>query len=214
MVLNEEKMIMNDCSRLFRADNIKAFYSTAHKALVLSADVTINPYSDHVRICRNPLERLLPAPAVHEYMVVGTTRPGIDPDLVVKRTISASFSMDATPAKVAVYSMGIDNPERVEVSVDTQAPAVSTPPPQANPPTQTSTAAQTSPAASGTPVEATGWSHDFVLQDALTNAVAELRTAAGFRNPDVGLHFEVVAMGGQVGGFTLHTGVFVKVKAG
>jgi hypothetical protein len=63
-------------------------------------------------------------------------------------------------------------------------------------------------------VEAIGWSTDFVLQDALTNAVAALRTAAGFRNPDVGLHFEVAEIGGQIGGFTLHTGVFVKVKAG
>ena len=183
---------MIDCGRLFHADNINAFYSEAHKALVISAEVTINPYSDHVHICRNPLERLLPVPAVHEYIVVGTTRPGIHPDLAVKRTISASFPMDATPAKVAVYSMGIDNPDRVEIPVGTQPP-------------------QTSP--TGAPVEATGWSKDFVLQDALSNAVTELRAAAGFRNPDVGLGFEVVAMGGQVGGFTLHTGVFVKVKS-
>src|SRR4029077_10190792 len=90
----------------------KASYSTAHKALVISGEVTLNPYSDTVRICRNPLERFIPAPAVHEYMVIGTTRPGIHPDLVVKRTISASFPMDATPAKVAVYSMGIDNHDR------------------------------------------------------------------------------------------------------
>jgi hypothetical protein len=63
-------------------------------------------------------------------------------------------------------------------------------------------------------VEATGWSKDFVFQDALSNAVTELRAAAGFRNPDIGLAFEVVANGGQVGGFTLHAGVFVKVKTG
>jgi hypothetical protein len=213
MVLNEEKTIMNDCGRLFHAENIKAFYSTAHKALVLSAEVTINPYSDSVRICRNPLERLLPAPEVHEYIVVGTTRPGIHPDLVVNRTISASFPMDATPAKVAVYSMGIDNPERVEVSVGTEVPVVSTQPPQTSPSAQASTAPQSAPT-TGAAVEATGWSSDFVLQDALSNAVAELRAAAGFRNPDIGLHFEVVTIGGQVGGFTLHTGVFVTVKAG
>ena len=121
---------MNDCGRLFRADNIKASYSTAHKALVISGEVTLNPYSDSVRICRNPLERLIPAPAVHEYMVIGTTRPGIHPDLVVKRTISASFPMDATPEKVAVYSMGVDNPERVEVPVGTATPASGTQPPQ------------------------------------------------------------------------------------
>jgi hypothetical protein len=208
MALKEKEKIMNDCGRLFRADNIKASYSTAHKALVISGEVTLNPYSDTVRICRNPLERLIPAPAVHEYMVIGTTRPGIHPDLVVKRTISASFPMDATPEKVAVYSMGVDNPERVEVPVGTAAPASGTQPPQS--PAVGGGAPQTSPA----PVEATGWSTDFVLQDALTNAVAALRAAAGFRNPDVGLHFEVVAIGGQVGGFTLHTGVFVQVKAG
>ena len=158
---------MNDCGRLFHAENIKAFYSTAHKALVLSAEVTINPYSDSVRICRNPLERLLPAPEVHEYIVVGTTRPGIHPDLVVNRTISASFPMDATPAKVAVYSMGIDNPERVEVSVGTEVPVVSTEPPQTSPSAQASTAPQSAPT-TGAAVEATGWSSDFVLQDALS----------------------------------------------
>jgi hypothetical protein len=209
MALKEKEKIMNDCGRLFRADNIKASYSTAHKALVISGEVTLNPYSDTVRICRNPLERLIPAPAVHEYMVIGTTRPGIHPDLVVKRTISASFPMDATPEKVAVYSMGIDNPERVEVPVGTAAPALGTQPPAVGGGGQ-----QTSPTPTGAPVEATGWSTDFVLQDALTNAVAALRAAAGFRNPDIGLHFEVVAIGGQVGGFTLHTGVFVQVKAG
>ena len=202
---------MNDCGRLFRVDNVKAFYSTEHRALVISGEVTINPYSDSVRICRNPLELLLPPPAVHEYMVVGTSRPGIHPDLVVKHTITASFPMDATPEKVAVYSMGTDNPERVEVPVGTEIPAVTQSP---QTPTPTSAAPQTSPAPTGVPVEAIGWSTDFVLQDALTNAVAALRAAAGFRNPDVGLPFEVAAIGGQIGGFTLHTGVFVKVKAG
>jgi hypothetical protein len=209
MAMKEKEKIMNDCGRLFRADNIKASYCAAHKALVISGEVTLNPYADSVHICRNPLERLIPAPAVHEYMVIGTTRPGIHPDIVVKRTISGSFPMDGTPEKVAVYSMGIDNPERVEVPVGTAVPAVGTQSPAVE-----SGAPQTSPVSTGVPVEATGWSTDFVLQDALTNAVAELRTAAGFRNPDVGLHFEVVAIGGQVGGFTLHTGVFVQVKAG
>jgi hypothetical protein len=146
---------------------------------------------------------------MHEYMVVGMTRPGVHPDLVVKRRISASFPMDLTPAKVAVYVMGTDNPERVEVTVGSQ-------PVQTSPPAQESAASQTSTAskpATGEPAEATGWSTDFLLQDALSNAVTELRAAAGFRNPDIGLGFEVVAVGGQVGGFTRQTGVFVRVKA-
>jgi hypothetical protein len=196
--------MMIECCRLFPADKINAFYSTANKALVISAEVTINPYSDRVQICRNPLEQLLPAPAVHEYMVAGTTQPGLHPDLVVKRTISASFPMDATPAKVAVYSMGVDNPARAEISVGSQ-------PTQTSAPAQTRAAPQTGAPATGS-VEATGWSKDFVLQDALSNAVTQLRAAAGFRNPDIGLGFEVVAIGGQVGGFTLNTGVYVKVK--
>ena len=210
MALKEKEKIMNDCGRLFRADNIEASYSTTHKALVISAEVTLNPYADIVRICRNPLERLIPPPAVREYMVVGTTPPGIHPDLVVKRTISASFPMDATPEKVAVYSMGVDNPERVEVPVGTAASAVGT---QSSQPAVESGAQQTNATSTGAPVQATGWSTDFVLQDALTNAVTSLRKAAGFRNPDIGLHFEVVEIGGQIGGFTLHTGVFVTVKA-
>jgi hypothetical protein len=124
---------------------------------------------------------------------VGTTRPGIHPELLVKRTISASFPMDATPAKVAVYSMGVDNPERVEVPVGT---AADTQPPQT--PAVESGAQQTSPAPTVASVEATGWSTEFVLQDALTSAVAALRAAAGFRNPDIGLHFEVVRSAGRL----------------
>lgn len=197
---------MSNCVRLFEANNINAFYSSAQKALVISAEVTFNPTADSVQICRNPLERLLPAPPVHEYMVAGTARPGIHADLIVKETISASFPMDAAPAKVAVYSMGIDNPARVEVSVGTK-------PPQVNEPTQVSALAQTKAPVTGAAIQATGWSKDFVLQDALANAVNELRATAGFRNPDAGLHFDIVASGGQIGGFTLNTGVFVTVKA-
>lgn len=116
---------MSNCGRLFLADNLNAFYATAQRALVISAEVTLNPYSDHVQICRNPLEPVLPAPAVPEYMIVGTTRPGIHPALVVRRTVSASFPMDERPATVAVYSMGIDNPARVEVPVGTSPPQTS-----------------------------------------------------------------------------------------
>ena len=198
---------MTSCCHLFRAENIKAFHLTKEPTLVISADVTLNPFADDVRICRNPLERLLPAPAVHEYMVVSTTRPGIHPDLVVKRTITASFPMDSVPAKVAVYSMGVDNPARVEIPVGDQ-------PTQTSAPSTAAATAQTTTSSSSAPVQATGWSRDFVLQEALSNAVTELRAAAGFRNPDVGLRFQVAEIGGQVGGFTLNTGVFVTVKAG
>jgi hypothetical protein len=198
---------MTSCCHLFRAENIKAFHLTKEPTLVISAEVTLNPFSDDVRICRNPLERLLPAPAVHEYMIVSTTRPGIHPDLVVKRTITASFPMDSVPAKIAVYSMGLDNPARVEIPVGDQPTPTSAS-------STAAAAAQTTTSGSSAPVQATGWSRDFVLQEALSNAVTELRAAAGFRNPDIGLHFQVVEIGGQVGGFTLNTGVFVTVKAG
>jgi hypothetical protein len=196
---------MDNCCRLFHADNIKAFHLIAQPVLVVSAEVTLNPYADDVQICRNPLQ--LAPPAVREYTVVGSTRPGVHPELAVKRTITASFPMDSVPAKVAVYSMGIDNPVRQEISVGD-------PPGQTSTPVQPDAAPQTSTPAMSAPVEATGWSRNFVLQEALSSAVTELRAAAGFRNPDVGLHFQVVEMGGQVGGFTVNTGVFVKVKTG
>jgi len=46
-----------------------------------------------------------------------------------------------------------------------------------------STAPQTSISTTGARVEATSWSQDFVLQDALSDAVTQLRAAAGFRKP-------------------------------
>jgi hypothetical protein len=195
---------MSSCSRLFPADNVIAFYSVPLKLLIISAEVSVN-LSDKVQICRSPLDPLLPAPAVPQYTVEGATLPGIHPDLVIKRSVSASFALDVKPAKIAVYSRGVDNPVRVEVTVGL--------PPAPVAPAQASAPPNTTPPAPPVPLESTGWSTDFVLQDALANAITELRAAAGFRNPDVGLPFEVVAIGGRVGGFTLHTGVFVKLKA-
>jgi hypothetical protein len=111
---------MNECDLLIRADNINAFYSTKQTALVISADVTIDSYSSHAQICRNPLEGLLPASTVHEFMVLGMVQTGTHPDRAAKRTICASFPMDLVPAKIAVYSMGTDNPVRIELDVGTQ----------------------------------------------------------------------------------------------
>jgi hypothetical protein len=196
---------MPNCNRLFPAQNISAFYSAPLKVLFISADVPSNPISDQVQICRNPLDPLLPPPAVPSFTVGGTTLAGIHPDLVATRHISASFAVATMPAKIIVYSMGVDNPARVEVNVGL--------PPEPVAPAQANTPAKAGSPGQGTPLEATGWSTGFVLQEALANAVTELRAAAGFRNPDAGLGFEVVAIGGQIGGFTLHTGVFVKVRA-
>jgi hypothetical protein len=111
---------MATCVRLFRADNIRAFYAQRERLLVVSADVTLNPYADDVGICRNPLQRVLPQPEVGELMVVGSTRPGIHPQVVVTRTIQAHFPMDTKPARIAVFTMGIDNPARVVVPVATR----------------------------------------------------------------------------------------------
>ena len=207
---------MSQCIGLFHAQKINAVFSTTHKALIISAQVTLNPFADRVQICRNPLQLLLPPPAVHEYMIVGTTAPGIHTDLAVQQTITASFSMDATPAKVAVYSMGIDNPARDEINVGSepiQAAAGAQGSGQATTSSAQVSTGQRPSAQPGAPIEATGWSKDFILQDALANAVTSLRAQAGFRNPDVGLGFEIVQLGGQIGGFTLHTGVFVTVKS-
>jgi hypothetical protein len=73
-------------------------------------------------------------------------------------------------------------------------------------PAQASTSAKTNSPAPGPPPEAPGWSTDFVLQDTLANAVTEARFEACFRNPDVGLGFQLVVIDGQVRGFTLCTG--------
>jgi hypothetical protein len=113
--------------------------------------------------------------------------------------------------------MGIDNPARVEINVGSEpvqaaAETQGAQSAQTDPPAQAAAGQQASAQPAG-PVEATGWSKDFILQDALANAVTSLRAKAGFRNPDVGLGFTVEEMGGQIGGFTLHTGVFVTVKS-
>jgi hypothetical protein len=176
---------MNGCNRLYPARNIRAYTlpggPRALDALVISAEVEVNPFEDLVEICPNLL-----GPG---YVVVARAKQsGIHPPLVMSIMISASFPIEVLPATVVVYA-----PQPTEVPV-----AAGPPPPIA-------------PAVTA-PHEATGWSKDFVLQEALFNAITELRAAAGLPNPDVGLPFEIIAAGGQVGGFTLRTGVFVKVK--
>jgi hypothetical protein len=196
---------MNECERLFRAEQITAHYSEKQRALVISALVTLNPFADQVQICPNPLEPV--ALGFPQYMVVGRTRPGIHPQLILKEQITAYFpTADAVPAKVVVYSMGIDRPESTEV------PVTDNPPPAIAPISVSSPAERGATTAPTAVLETTGWSKDFILQKAFYNAVEELRATAGFRNPDVGLHFEVIATGGQIGGFVARTGAFVTVR--
>jgi hypothetical protein len=137
--------------------------------------VTLNPFGDDVRICRNPLERLLPPPVMHEYdhRVIShghRNNPAGDPPRPRRQ---AHGPLDGEPRPV-------DGVTRVSLRGLPKIMALPL------------------PARTG----------------ALSNAVTELRAAAGFRNPDIGLHFQVVEIGGQVGGFTLNTAVFVSVKSG
>lgn len=179
---------MSTCGRLFHVDKVVAYYVPADKHVVIVADVFQNPTADHVKICPNPIA----IPPSREFLVIGTTEPGIHPQLVVKRRISTTFASDATPRSVIVYTQGIDAPVRQEVSVGSVAP-----PPLAtgegDPP------AATPPHA---PVEVTGFSAEFSLeqavQDALTQAVAKL--AGPPRNPDVAIQIDIQDISARTGG--------------
>jgi hypothetical protein len=197
------------CDRLFAATNATAYYSPTQKTLVVSVDVTLNPTSDHVHICRNILQPLLPS-AVPEFVVSGSTSPGIHADLMLTRSIRGVFPMEVAPASVVVYSMGVDAPARTQVSVGAMPPQDAAQPPAGSP----APAAAVTPADAGrAPIEVTGWSAAYDYNEALADAVKQLRAAAGFRNPDAGIPALVVQTGVQVGGFVVHTGFFVKLRA-
>jgi hypothetical protein len=184
---------------LFPVDKVYAYYVAAGKHVVIVADVFLNPTADHVQICPNPIA----IPPAREFLVIGTTDPGIHPQLQVKRRISTTFASDLTPKSVIVYTRGIDAPERHEVPVGTAPPPPLAPdaaePPLAVPPHG--------------PIEVTGFSPTFSLeqavQDALTQAVAKL--AGPRRNPDVAIEIDILDISARTGG-NIRPGLFVRAS--
>jgi hypothetical protein len=178
---------MSTCGRLFQVDRVVAYYVAADKHVVIVADVFQNPTADHVQICPNPIA----IPPSREFLVIGTTDPGIHPQLVVKRRISTTFASDLTPRSVIVYTQGIDAPVRQEV------PVGSAPPPPLVPGDPEPPIPRPHP-----PVEVTGFSATFSLeqavQDALTQAIAKLGGPP--RNPDVAIQIDIVDISARTGG--------------
>jgi hypothetical protein len=190
---------MSTCGRLFHVDKVVAYYVAADKHVVIVADVFQNPTADHVQICPNPIA----IPPAREFLVIGTTDPGIHPQLQVKRRISTTFVSDLTPRSVIVYTQGIDAPARQEVPVGT-APPPPLPPCDAEPP------------AAGRPhgpIEVTGFSATFSLeqavQDALTQAVAKLGGPP--RHPDVAIEIDILDISARTGG-NIRPGLFVRAS--
>jgi hypothetical protein len=179
---------MSTCGRLFQVDKVVAYFVAADKHVVIVADVFQNPTADHVQICPNPIA----IPPSREFMVVGSTDPGIHPQLVVKRRISTTFASDLTPKSVIVYTRGIDAPVRQEVAVGSVAP----------PPLASSDPEPPDAPRPHAPVEVTGFSATFsleqALQDALTQAVAKLGGPP--RNPDAAIQIEIVDISARTGG--------------
>jgi hypothetical protein len=178
---------MSTCGRLFQVDKVVAYFVAAAKHVVIVADVFQNPTADHVQICPNPIA----IPPSREFVVIGTTDPGIHPQLVVKRRISTTFASDLTPRSVIVYTHGIDAPVRQEV------PVGSAPPPPLAPGDPEPPTPRPHPG-----VDVTGFSATFSLeqavQDALTQAVAKLGGPP--RNPDIAIQIEIVDISARTGG--------------
>jgi hypothetical protein len=203
-----EEVVMHKCDRLFPAESFNAYYDAARKQVVVSAEVTFNLYSDDVHICPNPLARILPTPEYREFLVGGSTRPGIHPMMVTRRTVFYSYASDLTPAKVRVYSMGVDNPAASDVPVGNKPPVMVQSTPQ-KPPAQPG-----QPAVKPTgPWVAIGWSQAFKFDEAFADAVARVLAIMPFRHPDVATTVKVVEIGGEVGGFVAQHGMYVKVSA-
>lgn len=191
---------MSTCGRLFQVDRVYAYFAAAEKHVVIVADVFLNPTADHVQICPNPIA----IPPAREFLVIGTTAPGIHPPLKVKRRISTTYASDLTPRSVIVYTQGIDAPARHEVPVGSAPPPPLSPgegePPVAPP-----------PGPPHGPVEVTGFSATFSLeqavQDALTQAVAKLGGPP--RNPDVAIEIDILDISARTGG-DIRSGLFVR----
>ena len=179
---------MSTCGRLFRVDQVVAYFVPADKHVVIVADVFQNPVADHVHICPNPLA----IPPSREFMVIGTTDGGIHPDLVIKRRISTTFASDLTPRSVVVYTQGIDAPVRNEVAVGSSAPA-----PLAG---GNGAAATPDAAPAHAAVEVTGFSPTFSLEQAVQDALAQAAAKLPPRNPDIAVQIEIEDISARSGG--------------
>jgi hypothetical protein len=196
---------MSTCERLFRANPVSAYFVASEKHVVIIADVTLNPTADHVHICPNPIAM----PPAREFIVAGTTSPGIHPQLAVVRRVSYSFASDLTPKSVVVYSAGIDAPVRHEVpvaQVESQA-MLPLPDPHDDGASQ---AAKPSPRS----IEVTGFSPTFSLEEAVQDALAQ--AAAKFpappRNPDVAIGIDIKDISARSGG-NIRPGLIVRAIA-
>jgi len=188
---------MNTCGRLFLANQVYAYFSAAEKRVVVAADVTMNPAADEVHLCPNPIA----VPPSREFLVEGTTRPGIHPQLAVVRRVSYSFASDLTPKSVIVYSAGIDGPVRQEV------PVASPPPPIVHSPHEDAAARHRG-------VEVVGYSPSFSLEQAVQDALAKAaeQRPGPPRNPDAAVEIDITDISARTGG-NIRPGLFVRATA-
>jgi hypothetical protein len=176
---------------LVAAKNLYAWFDAARKTVTVAADVTINPVTTEARICPNPLARILPPPDAREFLVEAAPKSHapITPPLEVVTRVYFSFSSDATPAKVRVYTMGVDNPAPMDVPVKDQ------PPPALVGGSTSGGASGSGGTTSREKVEGRGWSTSYSYEEALGAAMHDLmsKLPPGI-HPDVSVAAEVIKM--------------------
>jgi hypothetical protein len=206
---------MDKCGRLTNARNLYAWFDNATKTVHVSADVELNPYTTEARICPNPLSRITPPPDAREFLVeaVEKNHGRIVPLPVLITRVYYSFRSDATPAKVRLYTMGVDNPASTDVEV------ASAPPPALFPlsaPTANAAPAGGAPAPAPippvpAPVEGVGFSQAFSFEEAIQAALADLHSKRPVTMPDAATSGEVVKIFARVGG-NIRPGVEITIR--
>jgi hypothetical protein len=202
---------MDKCGRLIAAKNVYAWFDHARKQVTVSADVELNPFTTTAHICPNPLARISPTPEAREFLVEGVEKAHgpIVPLPVVVTRVYHSFHTDATPAKVRVYTLGIDNPAAQDIPVKDQ------PPPALFGAAAHEAAATTQHAPASVPtrekIEGHGWSDAFSFEEALASATKDLLSKVP-HHPDVTPAAEVVKMVAHVGGGSLRNGLELIVR--
>jgi hypothetical protein len=196
------------CGRLTRGESYFAWFDNTHKRLVISADVMLNPVTSVAHICPNPLARITPPPEAREFLLEIANKPHepITPPFLVKTRVTASFAMDATPARVRLFVMGIDNPATQDLTVQSAPP-----PPLVQTQAPVATADTPPLPKRGTTVDVIGHSQTFSLDEALKDAFAQLAQKLPFHNPDIAIQAHVEKIDARSGGNIL-PGLFVTVR--
>jgi hypothetical protein len=168
--------------------------------LTVSATVTFAPGHYGIEICRSVID---PAVTDEPAFTIAAPKPStIQPDHVYRATICSTFVFAEMPKNIIVYFADGTQVARRKVAVTAGSP----------PTTRPAEAVTATLARVSLGREATGWSRTYDFDEALADAVSQLRGGPGSVASEVGFSAKVADLGIEIGGLRANTGLYVTLR--